>query len=392
MSRKIIYITSFLAFVLFLGIIARPSPAQSAVEVDLKLQPQLTTAQVLSLANLGVRRSGAPLLNVIIRNTSNEPQNNLFLEIMINASKVGTIAEIRQVGRSFSLDPGQVVVANENQLRNGLPGVEESIVFNGGLTEQGEQFVDNLSGSINLPSDLYTVTFNLYQGNNTQGGGDLLETVEETFGENISEDTSVDLYLMQPGNVLGSNAQITSSLPVFRWDGPTNISYRLIIVEANDQSPETLIQSALGTEPTLVSGNLGTGSLLDFEILDAEVENITYPFPPSGVQNLKTGAQYYWQVFAVQESVNDIQSIPSEIWEFTIASEEANTAANVSGQMLNSLNALLGREQVERLTEQGFTFESITIEGQTLQGAAAVQKLQELSVEVENGDITVVLD
>ena len=397
-SRKMHNLISFLAFVLLFGLLAEPSKGQSngGIQLDLMLQPRLTKAQVLGLSNLGINRTGdgTSLLNLVIRNSSNEPRTQLYLDIRINSNKVGTIANIYQVsGRPFSLEPGQVVVANDDQLKEGLPGVEERVVFNGGLTEQGEAFLNGLSGSTSLPPDIYTVTLSLYQGNNSLSGGELLETAEQTFGENLSEDTSIDLYLMQPGDVLGSNAKITSSLPVFRWDGPTNLGYRLIIVEANGQSPETLIESARGTESTLLEGSAGSGSLLDFEVVDARVSNITFPFPPSGVQDLESGNTYYWQVFTVQESVNATESIPSEIWEFTLAADATDAAsANVSGQMLNALYALLGRDQVERLAEQGFSFDSITIEGQTYRGAAAVQKLQEMSMKAENGEITIVIE
>jgi hypothetical protein len=198
---------------------------------------------------------------------------------------------------------------------------------------------------------------------------------------------------MQPGGEVGSNEQITTTLPVFRWDGPTNTNYRLVVVEDNGQSPETLIQSALGSAPILENGSSGIGSLLDFEIVDARLNNVTFSMPPSGVQNLEAGQKYYWQVFVNRETVNASENIPSEIWEFTVASGEpgANTAV-VTTEVENSLHRLLGREQLRRLTEDGYNFNSIEIGGQTYQGAAAVQKLQELSNRIENGDITIVID
>ncbi|MDR8390646.1 hypothetical protein NC796_05830 [Aliifodinibius sp. S!AR15-10] len=393
---KSFFYSLFLGASLLLATLPGDVQAQTPVELDLVLQPQLTKAQVLSLSNLGVDRSGqgAPLFNLVIRNNENREQRNLYLELQISSNKRGAIANLYQWhNRPFHLSAGEVVTANNNQLQNGLPGVEESIRFNGGLTQSGEDFINDLASSTTFPADIYTVTLSLYQGGNSDSGGELLDSIEESFGENISTDTSIDLYLVQPGGEVGSSEQITTTLPVFRWDGPTNTNYRLVIVEDNGQSPETLIQSALGSEPILENGTSGIGSLLDFEIVDARLNNITFSMPPSGVQNLEAGQKYYWQVFVNRETVNATENIPSEIWEFTVASGEpgANTAV-VTTEVENSLHRLLGREQLNRLNEDGYNFNSIVIGGQTYQGAAAVQKLQELSNRIDNGEITIIID
>lgn len=372
------------------------SKAQNGdISIDLVLQPQLTKAQVLSLSNLGINTTGqgAVLFNLVIRNNENAPQNDLYLDIQLHSNKVGLIAELYQEsGQPFSLDPMQVVVANNNQLQDGLPGIEESLRFDGGLTQQGEEFVNDLEGSTRLPADIYTVVLGIYQDNNSRNGGNLIANSEQVFGQNITSDTNIDLYLLQPGGEIGSDQSVNTILPVFRWDGPPNVQYRLLVVKDNGQSPEALLQAALSSAPVLENGSMAAGSLLEFEIVDALINKTTFSMPPSGVPDLKPGSGYFWQVYTNQETVDGTQSIPSEIWEFTVASNGGNVAATLSREVENALRTLIGSERLQQVQEDGFQFISIIIEGQTLQGAAALQKLEELSGQLANGDISVVIN
>ncbi|MDZ7692509.1 MAG: hypothetical protein U5K69_15475 [Balneolaceae bacterium] len=168
------------------------------------------------------------------------------------------------------------------------------------------------------------------------------------------------------------------------------MSYRLIVVEDNGQSPETLIQSALGTSPTLDNGSFAGGTLLDYEIVDARTSDANFTMPPSGVQNLESGQKYYWQVFTNRQGVSTTESIPSEIWEFRLASNETNVAANLNQEVFNSLSNILTPAQLNQLMQQGYNFISITVDGQTYEGASAVQKLLEMSNKIENDEITIV--
>ncbi|MDX1617754.1 MAG: hypothetical protein R3224_03135, partial [Balneolaceae bacterium] len=203
---------------------------------------------------------------------------------------------------------------------------------------------------------------------------------------------SVDLYLLQPGGELGSEESINTTLPVFRWDGPPALDYRLIVVEDNGQSPEALIQAALSSSPILNKNRPAGGSLLEFEIVDAIVKNFTFTMPPSGLQDLETGNRYYWQVYTNRETINSTESVPSEIWEFTVTSDRGNVTASLNPQVRNALRNILGNQQFNELRKQGFQFVSITVDGQTLQGVDALQKLQEMSGQLSNGDISIVIN
>jgi len=374
---------------------SQTSAQNGDVSIDLVLKPQLTRAQVLNLSNVGLkgRGQGAPLFDLIIRNNEKTTQEKLYLDVQIRSDKIGLIADLYQVsGQPFSLRPNQVVTGNNNQLRNGLPGVKETISLDGGLTDAGEEFINSLEGSTRLPGDIYTATVSLYQGNNSRNGGVMIAMAEESFGGNLADDTIVDLYLLQPGGELGSEETIKTTLPVFRWDGAPTLDYRLLVVEDNGQSPEALIQAALSSSPIIERNRPAGGSLLEFEIVDAIVKNFTYTLPPSGIQDLEPGKRYYWQVYTNRETVGGTESVPSEIWEFTITSDQENVAAALNQQMRNALRNLLGNQRYNELRRDGFQFVSITLDGQTLQGPDALQKLQELSGELSSGDISIVIN
>ena len=388
---------SHLGWVLFcLLFCLRPAdlPAQNnGIEIDLVLSPRLEKAQVLGLSDLSTQnRSGAKLFDLVIRNTTSRRQEDLYFTIRFSADKVGLIAEITQVQeRPFSLDPFQVVVADNNQLRTNIPGIEEVISLTGGLTGMGEEFFNDLKGATNLPSDEYTLELAVYQNNNSRNGGTRVAETVRTVGGGLVEEIG-DLYLVQPGDVLGSGAVINSTLPVFRWEGPFNIQYRLLVVRADGQnSPEALLQSAASSEPVLVDGRSSGGSLLENEILDARVNNISFSMPPNGVQKLEPGGTYYWQVLALRETISGTSTTSSEIWSFTVSDPGSEiTGGALNDQLKSILKQLLGEERYEELERQNFRFVSITIDGQTYEGPSAIQKLIEIQQKRNNGNISII--
>ncbi|MDZ7692510.1 MAG: hypothetical protein U5K69_15480 [Balneolaceae bacterium] len=196
--------------------------AQQDVALDLILQPNLNKAQVLSISNIGIRQSsgGPPLFNIVIGNEGTEPLNNLYLEMQLSSNKYGQIVTFHQrAGYPFSLSPGERVIANSNQLQDGLPGVEEPVRFDGELTQGGENFFNNLANSTTIPPDIYTLQITIHYGNSSRSGGELIASAEATFGENISVDSSVDLYLLQPGGEvrLRRSDQLFPSLLPMGW-------------------------------------------------------------------------------------------------------------------------------------------------------------------------------
>ncbi|MDZ7716226.1 MAG: hypothetical protein U5J95_08455 [Balneolaceae bacterium] len=369
------------------------SAQQAQINLELQVNESLANSQVINLTNIiASNGSGANLFNIFIENLDTEATaQDLYLNVSLQSDKNGLIADLYQKqGQPFSLDPGQSVFATNNTIENGLPGVEESINFDGGLTTQGEEFVNDLGGSTKLPPDRYVIQIDIYQNANGRNGGVLLATAQAEIGGGIVDEVR-DIFLTSPGDAVGSEAEITNPYPEFRWEGGINTQYRLIVVEANNQDgPETLIQSSVSTEPILENGSPGTGSLLQYEILDVRIQGTSFQMPPSGVQNLEEEKLYYWQVFAELSSSSGTDIRNSEIWGFILKGHGAGLTISSGGELGAALQALMESGELQELQNGGFKLGSIVIDEQTISGPAMLQRLIEFQNKVNNGEITIV--
>lgn len=128
-----------------------------SLSLEVNLSPVLENASVLGLTSLGIdtRGSGPVLVSGTLVNNTDELLTNLFFEFKFTAGQVGTIAELtQQAAYPFTLDPRQVVYATNNDIDNEqLPGVDETMKFDGGLTSEGEDFLESLDGTT-LPNDI----------------------------------------------------------------------------------------------------------------------------------------------------------------------------------------------------------------------------------------------
>lgn len=373
-------------------LISAGAEAQST-KVNFEISPgaALENADILSLTSLGIDKSGAGpvLISGILENQTNELLDNLYFEIDVTASRYGIIVELDQnPGNPFSLDPFQSIYATNNDLAaERIPGIEEQLTFSGGLTPEGEEFVNNLEGSTTLPTDIYSVQITLYQV--TSSGRINLSTAVAEIGKAKSFE-SAEIYLKSPGDVIGSGAVITSDFPQFSWEGEAGTKYRLLVVQSNGQdSPESLMESAKSSPPS----NQG-GSLLSFENLDVQVEGDSYQFPASGAQKLEPNKEYYWRVLTTLQTSSGTEERSSEIWSFRLAAQENEGTVQVpmSDEVNEVMTMLLGDSQFSGLAEQGFALEGIEIDGMVLTGPAAARMLEEILRKIRDGKIVLAND
>ncbi|MEX0719428.1 MAG: hypothetical protein WD059_02090 [Balneolaceae bacterium] len=357
------------------------------LSLEIELSPVLENSQILSLTGLGLDTdgSGPVLLSGFLENISNETLDNLFFDVEIHAAKVGTIVELTQKSsQPFALRPNQSAYATNNDLANGrIPGIETSINFNGGLTSAGDDLINNLEGSTTLPRDTYTVKISVFQVTNATGRQELVSTSASVGGGGSSFDAS-EVYLKSPGDVVGTESEITNPYPQFSWEGEPNTTYRLLVVEANgEDSPQSLLQSAKSSGPL----SLG-GSLLEFENMDVMIEGDTYQFPSSGVQSLKRGQQYYWQVITTLQVSRDTEERSSEIWSFQLASNDGGMVTVPEDRnVIEALVQLIGQEQYDRLKDGGFDLEGVEVDGQVYSGPIAAQQLEMIYQKIQDEEI-----
>lgn len=361
------------------------------VSLEFSLSPILEQAQVLGLSSLGVdtEGSGPVIISGSLVNNTTEPLENLYFEFDIEAASYGVLARIRQqAAYPFSLAPGQVVFATNNDIKNEeIPGISDKMKFDGGLTTTGENFIEDISGTT-LPNDQYTFSVRIYQVE-ADGRRVLLASDMIQLGGNASEGGVVDeltILLRTPGDLVGAEAAITNPIPQLSWEGDASLNYRVLVVaRGGTDSPESLLESAKSSEPT----NSG-GSLLQFEYLDLNVVGNSLQYPSTGVQALVPGQTYYWQVLTSISSALGANEVVSEIWEFTLVDpgSEANVV-EVDQETVNALIQLIGQDTYNLLAESGYSFENIEIDGQIFSGIVGVQKILELIEKFQNGDVVI---
>lgn len=361
------------------------------VTLEFSLSPVLEQAQVLGLSSLGVdTEGGGPVIisGSLVNNTT-ERLENLYFEFDVEAASYGVLARIRQqAAYPFSLNPGQVVFATNNDIQNEeIPGISDRMKFDGGLTSTGENFVEDLSGTT-LPNDQYSFAVRIYQVNE-EGRRELLANETIQLGGNISEGGVVDeltILLRTPGDLVGAEAAITNPIPQLSWEGDASLTYRVLVVSGNgSDSPESLLESAKSSEAT----DMG-GSLLQFEYLDQNIRGNSLQYPTNGVQALVPGQTYYWQVVTSMNTALGTNEVVSEIWEFTLVDpgSESNVV-EVDQETVQAIVQLIGQDTYNLLLETGYSFENIEIDGQVYTGVVGVQKILELIEKFQNGDLVI---
>jgi len=361
------------------------------VTLEFSLSPVLEQAQVLGLSSLGVdTEGGGPVIisGSLVNNTT-ERLENLYFEFDVEAASYGVLARIRQqAAYPFSLNPGQVVFATNNDIQNEeIPGISDRMKFDGGLTSTGENFVEDLSGTT-LPNDQYSFAVRIYQVTE-EGRRELLANETIQLGGNISEGGVVDeltILLRTPGDLVGAEAAITNPIPQLSWEGDASLTYRVLVVSGNgSDSPESLLESAKSSEAT----DMG-GSLLQFEYLDQNIRGNSLQYPTNGVQALVPGLTYYWLVLTSMNTAFGINEVVSEIWEFTLVDPGSeSTVVEVDQETVQALVQLIGQDTYNLLLETGYSFENIEIDGQVYTGVIGVQKILELIEKFQNGDLVI---
>ncbi|MFY0684180.1 MAG: hypothetical protein JXR20_06485 [Balneola sp.] len=383
----LLLLLSVFVFVPNKKIIAQSFQQQQIVDLELDVSDNLANSQYIGFVNLlsDNEGTGPVLFSGFMQNLTPQKVTDLFLEINISAGKIGRIANIKShPNYPFSLDPMQsVYVTNNTRTDNHIPGIEEDLEFDGGLTPEGDNFIENLNGSTTLPADIYTIEIIIFQNTNAHGRVNLASAQAE-IGGGVAFSEAVDFFLRTPGDVIGSNVEITNPYPQFSWEGEPGVEYRLIVVRNNgNDSPESLLQSALSSAPISEGG-----SLLQYENLDVYVTGETFQYPSSGAQPLEMGQTYYWQLSTTLQSINSVEERTSEIWSFKLSEPEtADAPIILTEETEKALQNLVGNGVLENLISAGYAVESFEIDGVTYSGNQASIILAELLRKIESGDI-----
>ncbi len=381
---------AFLGYVTLCVLLFVPSVnviAQSEVlSIEIDVSEQLQNSQVFGLSSLGLdEKGGGPvLISGLMQNLTSEKLEDLYFEFRVSTGKRGDIISITQRnGFPFSLEPMQSVYVTNNALREEIiPGIEETMKFDGGLTPEGDALIEGLDGKLVLPSDTYSVQVIVFQISNALGRQNLAEASAE-IGNTIGSETE-DIFLRTPGDVIDGNVEITNPYPQFSWDGDTDVDYRLLVVNSSgEDSPESLLESAKSTQP-ITDG----GSLLTFENLDVKVQGNTFQFPASRAQPLEYGLTYYWQLITNVQVGAGNEEKSSEIWSFKLAEPETSSEpAVMDNELRNALIRLIGESRLKQLQDAGFTLQGLEMDGTPIIGTQVNIKITEFLRKIEDGEI-----
>lgn len=401
--RQLLYSSGLLLLLLiWAGFSSLNAQNQANIDLDVQAESILTNAQIIELANFAFDESGrgSRLVTFRMQNLGTEPwqylqqqgrAQNLYLDFQIVSDRRGTIVEAYQrEGRPFSLAAGQSVVASNNAVARGsITGISEPIRLDGDLTTQGENLINSLQGRTTLPVDEYEIIVRIYQDGN-RFSGTLVAEASVVIGTNLVEG-DLSIYLQAPGDVAGSDITISNSFPEFRWEGLPELTYRVVVVEEQPgETPETLIQSALSTSPARLGQST---SLLEFENADVLVDGTSFQYPTSGVQALREGRRYYWQVFSTLVTTSGEERFSSEIWSFKLDGGIARTtrtdAIELDDEVQQVLVALLGSAVFNELAGGDYQLESIDLDGVEFSGEMAREELIRLIEKIQEGKIKV---
>ncbi|HBZ39831.1 MAG TPA: hypothetical protein DEO59_15650 [Balneola sp.] len=390
MFKKNVLNISFLLVLLsvFLFVPAEKVKAQNQiVALEIDINDILSNSQFIGLTNLGLDSEGRGpvLVSGYIQNLTNEVVTDLYIEVKVFAGKIGEIVNVTsRPGFPFSLQPTQSVYINNNTLsEDGVQGISDKVKFDGGLTTEGDEFIESLDGSTTLPADIYSIEIIVFQNTNENGRVDLA-SISAEIGGAVPVSESVDFFLRTPGDVTDANVEITNPYPQFSWEGEQGIEYRLLVVKNSaTDSPESLLESARSSAPPKEGG-----SLLQFENLDIRVTGESFQYPSSGAIPLEPGQTYFWQLSTSIQSGINIEERTSEIWSFKLSEPETtDDSIVITEETKKALINLVGNGTFENLVSSGFTIQSFQIDGVTYSGAQATIILAELLRKIEAGDI-----
>lgn len=356
--------------------------------IDISAEPLMSSAQIVELSTLinGDGNSTTRLFTVQVSNESEDLADDLYLDIEVLSARDGLLIVSHQRNElPFGLRGGETAsFSNVDISRQRLPNSTEPVRFNGRLTESGRTLLNRLQGITTLPADEYTIRVTLFKRNNSVNGGLMLGSSSVTFGSNLI-DSDLTISMISPGEAVGSGVSISNPNPEFRWDGLYQQKYRLILVEASDrEDPEMLIEGALSTPASENGGQ----ELLSHEFMDVIVNGTSFTFPSFGVKQLREGKTYYWQVFSELQTTSGIRERASEIWEFTLRSSEYSASTiEMDDDIRELLIPLLGVEETNRITRNGFNLFEIELDGEILRGEAAKEELMELLEKIRSNKI-----
>lgn len=328
-----------------------------------------------------------------------EPPGNVQPKIVLEAKLTADIPrlnleneQIFQIRTNSFVLPGAVTITNRN-LSEGM----QTLVTNKGEPleimvspenvhllsgKNRDQLMSEALSVGTLPGGTYHFTFSVLSTD-----GDVIDSDQEV----VVMEESPTVNLIDP--VDGGN--VVSVYPLFKWNSTgaskgCNFGIRICEYDPAQHSSVEEALNDVSVFPYPDNGGfveLDPDNPADFEYVSQEAGSYHFRYDPTqGGRDLEEGHQYVWEVKEYCPTSRGVESVESEIYQFTVG-------MGASDPVKTALQSILGQDRYSKLFNVGGILVGynanpggITLDGEVIE----MTRLLKLSRAFENGDYSTV--
>jgi hypothetical protein len=311
-------------FVAFL-LIGVPLLAQDVTVTATLLNPDIQVFMLSDFNFSGRGSSTTEIFQLLLQNTTPQ-QVEGHLRLRIYAQVQGELAS----GHTDNFVIGAFETKRLTNLDLFTEGMNYSLQEYTIETE-GDELMDNLLTTGNLPSDVYYFDF-IFQALGPQ------PEAHSTLYMDLSNPSTIDLIAPGSSADLGYLLDLYTTFPLFQW--ASNMTrWKLTVAEKvpglhDGASPDQIIQDQVRFERVLTTGTAAPGEEL--------IASTSFQYPASASWPLEQGKTYYWQLHGIVQTSGAPVELPSEIWAFHIIDPTTALGSPEQQQILALLRLLLG--------------------------------------------------
>jgi hypothetical protein len=380
MYRRILLQVFILLIISPADVWSQPDP-DGGLELQVRLAPEFEAVNLENLITLTFsNQNNRPVLQYEISNPEGSGVVEFLMDTRIMSEGLGTILESTQnPSTRLRIGDGQTMrFTNIDIIWGTISGQAARPRFDFTLTSEGRNLLNKLNSGAVPDADVFYVEVQLRKAGDTAGSSDLLVASELELETDIPR--SYQAIDADPANqAFLENLNLDEEIPEFRWAGPDNQRYRLIVVSGsgseeaagrlNSRFAQSFDPSRFHEPEQEILLDVMTGNR--FFIADNDLAGIFEP-----------GSEYYWQVATTVTTVRSEREIRSDVWSFS-------TMDPVMDELISLLSFLLGEERVQQMIEDGYELDVIELGGVTYTAEEAVPVLREMQRRIQNRRATI---
>jgi hypothetical protein len=363
------------------GVLAQDTDPDGGLVAHVTIAPEFDAVNIENLITLTFSsRNEAPAVIYEISNTNSSGSARFLIETLITSESTGLMLRATQNPNThLQIGAGETIrFSNLDIIRGTIPGQTEQIKFDFVLTNSGRNLISMLNNGVVTDDDRFNVEVRLTpESGNEQPGAVTVASIETSIPAEYrrieaDEQTVAELSELVPGE----------PLPVFRWTGPANRQYRLIITEAGEESG-----SVTGRLENRFNREFNPESVTDpgeSILLDVVVNGTEFTIPAVIQQNVVPGSSYAWQVETEIITLRQTLNVKSDIRQFTVPEPD-----DVNSELIALLSELIGEEKVEQMVNEGYELQQIELGDEVYTAEEAVEILRDMLQKIRNRRATI---